>query len=406
MRHNSILMGRPAPRAIASRVRAEVDATTLIGQIGAAVTEMKTDLTGRLVAVESAFNTQAAQIAGHRLNGGGGGFRSDDPEYSKLFASYFRNGSDESAVRDAQRLGNRSQIQAAMSVGSNTDGGYLAPTEWDRRINAALVTVSPMRRLATVQTTTVNAYSTLWNNKGWGSGWVGEVAARPATTTATLSPITFGHGEIYANAAATQRLLDDADMDVEAWLTSELTIEFDRQEGISFISGSGTNQPFGLLQFVTGGTAATQHPGGVLSVTTAAGTTAVTSDELTSLVYGLLAPYRQNASWLMSSATASVIMKMKDGQGNYLWRESFAAGQPATLMGRPVEFDENMPPMATGNLAIAFGDFKAGYLINDRLGTRILRDPYTNKPFVMVYATRRVGGGVKDPSAVRLLKLA
>jgi HK97 family phage major capsid protein len=132
----------------------------------------------------------------------------------------------------------------------------------------------------------------------------------------------------------------------------------------------------------------------------------VTADGLITFMYGLAAPYRQNATWLMSSVTAAQVMLLKDGQGNYLWRESFAAGQPPTLLGRPVEFDEGMPAIGAGTFPIAFGDFKSGYLINDRLGTRILRDPFTNKPFVMFYATKRVGGGVRDPRAIRLLKIA
>lgn len=239
-----------------------------------------------------------------------------------------------------------------------------------------------------------------------GLGLGRETAARPQTTTTTLSPITFGHGEIYAMPAATQRILDDADMNMEEWLANEVKIEFDRQEGIAFVSGDGTNKPFGLLQYVTGGAAAAQHPGGVLTVAPSGAAAAIVPDSLVDFVYGLAAPYRQNSTWLMSSATAASIMKLKDGQGNYLWRESYAAGQPATLLGRPVEFDENMPALAAGNTPIAFGDFKAGYLINDRIGTRILRDPYTSKPFVLFYTTRRVGGGVKDPNAIRLLKIA
>ncbi|MDP3675767.1 MAG: phage major capsid protein, partial [Novosphingobium sp.] len=216
----------------------------------------------------------------------------------------------------------------------------------------------------------------------------------------------FAAGEIYANPAITQRLLDDAHFNIEQWLADQLEAEFNKQETIAFISGDGTNKPRGLLTYVTGGASETTHPGGVLTVETAASATAVAADELVTLMYNLAAPYRQNATWLMNSVTGGEIARLKDANGAYIWRESFMVGQPPTLLGRPVEFDEAMPSSAAGLIAIAFGDFKSGYLINDRIGSRILRDPYTNKPFVQFYATKRVGGGVADPNAIRLLKMA
>ena len=129
-------------------------------------------------------------------------------------------------------------------------------------------------------------------------------------------------------------------------------------------------------------------------------------DALVDLKYGLGVPYRQNATWVMNSLTAAVIAKLKDGQGNFIWRESLLANEPATFLGRPVEIDESMPNIAAGAYAIAFGDFQRGYLVNDRVGVRILRDPYTNKPFIMFCATKRVGGAVLDPRAIRVLKVA
>jgi HK97 family phage major capsid protein len=258
-----------------------------------------------------------------------------------------------------------------------------------------------MRRLATVQVTGVGAYTSLWSDGAWGSGWVGETAARPQTTTPTLAPIPFATGEVYANAAATQRLLDDAAMNVDNWLTTSLEAEFNRQENIAFLAGDGVNKPHGLLTYAPGFVNETTHPGGPLTVVDHA----LDYDGLVDFTYGLEAPYRQNATWLMGSLTAAAIAKLKDGNGQPIWREGLIVGQPATLLGRPVEIDEGMPAPTAGNLAIAFGDFRAGYLINDRIGTRILRDPYTNKPFVMFYATKRVGAGLLDPHAIRLLRL-
>lgn len=340
---------------------------------------------------------------------GGGGFSNNSPtilpvdaEYTKTFASFLRRGDGEQHLSELQGAGERAAIHAALSVGSDTDGGYLAPVEWDRKISQAQVATSPMRKLAKVVSTSVGAYSTLWQAGAPGSGWVGESAARPQTTTPSFAPLTFAAGEIYANPAATQRLLDDAAIDVGAWLIEALRIEFNRQEGIAFLSGDGVNKPRGLLTFVTGGASADIHPGGNLTVVDAA----LTVDALVDFTYALAAPYRQNAAWLMSSLTAASIAKMKDADGQLIWRESLMVGQPSSLLGRPVEIDEGMPGPEAGNLAIAFGDFNAGYVVNDRTSSvRLLRDPYTNKPFVMFYATKRVGGGLLDPNAIRLLRI-
>lgn len=389
------------PRALrhsGGRVLAEQTPQQLFGDLRTAIDNIRSGQDERIANLESAMNS----IGAGNPNIGSPVIGSlVDPEYSRTFASYFRKGEGDDVLRSANAIGERATIQAAMSVGDNSAGGYLAPVEWDRKISEAQRATSPMRRLATVQSTSVGAFTTLWNNDAWGSGWTGETAARPQTSTASLSPITFPTGEIYAMPAATQRLLDDAAIDVESWLRNSVRKEFNRQEGIAFLAGDGVNKPAGLLTYGEGGINAAAHPGGAIDVTE----TAITVDSLVDFLYGLAAPYRQNATWLMSSLTAAVLTKMKDADGNLIWRESLIAGQPSTLLGRPVEIDEGMPGPVAGAMPIAFGDFRAGYLINDRIGTRILRDPYTNKPFVMFYVTKRVGGGLLDPNAIRLLKL-
>jgi HK97 family phage major capsid protein len=169
------------------------------------------------------------------------------------------------------------------------------------------------------------------------------------------------------------------------------------------------NKPMGFLQYAPGGAAdgtSAAHPGGALGITPSGAAGAVTVDGLIDLKYGLASPYWAGANWLMNSMTAAALTKMKDAQGQLIWRESLMAEQPATLLGSPVTIDENMPTVGAGTLPIAFGNFARGYLVNDRVGVRILRDPYTNKPFVMFYATKRVGGGLLDPRAIRLLKIA
>lgn len=399
--------GSPMPRAILRANANDAPPAQLMNDLITAVSGFNERNEGRIGDIEASLNRILAGDAGRAAGGlfADLGAGPHDSEYSKLFASYIRSGGGADELRRLNGEGSRAQVHAAMSAGSDSAGGYLAPTEWDRAVHKAQVVLSPMRRLAKVITTGVGAYSTVWSDNSWGSGWVGETAARPATTTPTLSSLTFASGEIYANAAVTQRLLDDSELDLEMWLATELGDEFTKLEGVAFISGNGTNKPRGLLSYVTGGASDGAHPGGNLTIVSTAAIGTITLDDLIGFAYSLSAPYRQGASWLMASTTAAYLAKLKDGEGNYLWRESTVVGQPATLLGYPVEIDEGMPAIANDALPIAFGNFREGYVINDRFGTRILRDPYTNKPYVMFYGTKRVGGGVEDPNAIRLLKV-
>jgi HK97 family phage major capsid protein len=312
-----------------------------------------------------------------------------DREYTDSFRAHFAKG----------------DVQAALNKGASDQGGYLAPVEWDRTIIDKLVQVSPMRQIASIQTISKTGFSKLINNRGTGSGWVGETAARPETTTPTFSPLDFIPGEIYANPAATQQLLDDAEVDLEQWLADNVETEFAYQEGLAFVSGNGTNKPFGFLTYVTGAANAAKHPFGAIGVTQAASPTAVTSDEIVDLIYSLPSEFVADARFVMNRGTQGRIRKLKDAGNNYIWQPSFAAGQPATLAGYPITEMAAMPNVATGAVPIAFGDFKRGYLIVDRMGVRVLRDPYTNKPYVMFYTTKRVGGGVQDTSVIKAIKM-
>jgi HK97 family phage major capsid protein len=355
--------------------------------------------------VQTAVDQISARIAAGQMQPGAGADPVPDRPYSTLFANWARRGHGEAELSDANAQGDRARIRAAMTTGSNGDGGYLAPVEWDRRIVKALTSVSPLRQLCTVVTTTIGAYSTVWNGGGWGSGWVGETASRPATSTPALGSIVFNTGEIYANPALSQQLLEDAAFKIEDWLAGEVGEEFAKQEAIAFVSGNGTNKPFGFLSYV--GTGTSVHPGGEPGVTNSGAASSLGGgDGLIDLVFALAAPYRAGAAWLMNSATTAAVRKLKDGQGNYLWQPSYIVGSPPTLLGYPVFTDETMPDVAAGALPIAFGNWSRFYVINDRLGTSILRDPYTNKPFVQFYTRKRVGGGILDPKAVRLLKIA
>lgn len=406
------LLAAAVPQGLVA-VRAEAKQPQLAGyisELSAGFETFKRKHEDRLAEVEASIGNMAKSAAALRLNGGA--ITPVEPEYTSAFAAYTRSGDAEDSLKQANASGWRQTVHASMSVGDPSSGGYMAPTEWDRKVNQNLIALSPMRRLAQVQGTSVGAYSTIWNSRGTSSGWVAETDARAQTSTPTLASLTFDSGEIYANPSITQRLLDDAQFDVESFIAANVAEEFAIQEGAAFISGDGTNKPRGLLTYVTGGASDAHHPGGNLTVVNSGAAAALGADDgssadtLVGFLYSLASPYRPNASWLMNSTTAAVIAKLKTSTGDYIWREAFLADQPATLLGRPVVLDENMPDLAAGATPIAFGDFSRGYVINDRLGVRILRDPYTAKPYVLYYTTKRVGGGVLDPKAVRLLKIS
>jgi HK97 family phage major capsid protein len=238
-------------------------------------------------------------------------------------------------------------------------------------------------------------------------GWVAETGTRAETATPSIDLLTFPMGELYAMAAATQTILDDALLDMDQWLAGEIAESFANAEGIAFITGDGVNKPRGMLNYTI---AADPAPWGQLGyiATGAAGAFATTNpiDRLIDLTYAPKTPYRANASFLMSRRTVGQVRKFKDTTGQYIWQPSLVAGQPPTLLGFPLYECEDLPDVAAGSHSIAFGDFAKGYLIVDRADVRVLRDPYSVKPFVMFYVTKRVGGGVQDFDAIKLLRFA
>jgi HK97 family phage major capsid protein len=235
-----------------------------------------------------------------------------------------------------------------------------------------------------------------------------ETAARPQTNTPQLSELTFPTMELYAMPAATQALLDDAAVDIEAWIAAEVDIAFAEQEGTAFVSGDGVNKPKGFLSYTTvaNGSWSWGNIGYVASGAAGNFANAGPMDVLLDTVYALKAGHRQNGTFLMNRKTQANLRRFKDVNGNYLWQPPSAAGQPASLMGFSVTEAEDMPDVAANSFAIAFGDFRAGYLVVDRTGIRILRDPYSAKPYVLFYTTKRVGGGVQNFEAIKLVKFA
>jgi len=298
----------------------------------------------------------------------------------------------------------------ALSGATDSAGGYAVPEELDERIERTLTAISPIRAIANVVKVGSAGYRKLVTTGGAPSGWVAETAGRPETATPDFQEIAPPFGELYANPAASQAMLDDAAFDVEAWLAGEIATEFARAEGAAFVNGNGTNRPKGFLAAPNAATVDSVRPFGTLQYVTtgvAGGfPTPNPQDRLIDLVQALRPPYRQGAVFVMNSATASAIRKFKTSDGAFLWQPGLAADRPDTLLGYPVVEAEDMPDIAANALAIAFGNFRAGYLIAERGETQILRDPYTNKPFVHFYATRRIGGQVMNAEAIKLLKFA
>jgi len=296
----------------------------------------------------------------------------------------------------------------ALSTQSDPDGGYLVPKETEAAIDRILAKASPIRAIASVRQIGAASYRKPVAVTGAESGWVGESAARAETAAPTLSVIEFPTMELYAMPAATQALLDDAHVNVEQWLAEEVQTEFAEQEGAAFILGDGVAKPRGFLTYtaVADASWSWEKIGYVASGADGAFAATDPSDALIDLAYAPRQAYRANGRWVMNRKTEAAVRKLKDGEGNYLWQPGTAPGEPATLLGYAVSEAEDMPDIASGSFSIGFGDFARGYLVVDRVGVRVLRDPYSAKPFVLFYTTKRVGGGVQNFEAIKLMKFA
>ncbi|HEV2605255.1 MAG TPA: phage major capsid protein [Microvirga sp.] len=319
-------------------------------------------------------------------------------EHKAAFRAYMRSG---------EAAGLKRLEEKALSSGSGPDGGYLVPETVEREVLRRLANVSPIRAIASVRVISGGQYKRAFSTAGAASGWVGETAARPQTASPMLAEMSFPAMELYAMPAATQTLLDDAVVDVDQWIAEEVETAFAEQESAAFVSGDGVNKPKGFLASPTVANASWSWGNlGYLATGGAAFPATNPSDILVELVYALRAGYRQNAAFVMNRKTQGLVRRFKDTNGAYLWQPPASAGAPATLMGFPVVEAEDMPDVAANALSVAFGDFRRAYLVVDRAGVRVLRDPYSAKPYVLFYTTKRVGGGVQDYDAIKLLKFA
>lgn len=303
-------------------------------------------------------------------------------------------------------------VMAAMSVGSDPDGGYTVTPDMSGRIVKKVFETSPMRQVASVTTIGTDRLEGFADLGEGTAGWVGETAPRPATDTPQLGKWEIPVHELYAFPQTTQKLLDDSMFDIEAWLAEKTSDKFTRTENAAFLNGDGVLKPKGLLTYSTAATADATRAWGVFEhVGTGSngsfGTVPNGSDKMIDLVYKLKAAYRGRASFMMNRATVGGIRKLKDGQGNYLWAPSLQAMSGGTILGHSIVEAEDMPDFTTtGALAIAFGDFAEAYQIVDRIGIRVLRDALTNKPYVGFYTTKRVGGAAIHFESVKFLKFS
>ncbi|NCU12091.1 MAG: phage major capsid protein [Sphingomonadaceae bacterium] len=324
-----------------------------------------------------------------------GGAAAASPELKGFVDGYLRHG------REAELK--------SFTTGVLADGGYAIPREIDVAIAAQLKAVSPIRAIAQVVQVGTSGYRKLVSSTGTASGWVSETAARPETGTAKFNEIAPPMGELYANPAASQAMLDDAAFNLEEWLAGEIASEFAKAEGAAFITGTGTNQPRGFLAAPTSNAADATRPFGTLQFSVTGNASAFDANpelKLIDMVHSLKAAHRQGACFVMNSKTLATVRKFKAADGSFLWQPGIMDGQPARLLGYPVIEAEDMPDVAANAFPIAFGNFRNGYLIAERKETTILRDPFTNKPFVNFYATKRVGGQVLDSDAIKLLRVS
>ncbi|PIT14012.1 phage major capsid protein [Snodgrassella alvi] len=343
------------------------------------------ELKQTIVDLQASYDDLAKKIAAGQMNGVGG-LSPEAMAQSAAMVSYLRSG----------------EVNAALTKDGNL--GVVAPSEWDRTVTNKLVEISPARQLFNVKTTDNASFKKVYNLHGFASGWVGETDKRPETKTGELKEYEFKTGEIYANPAVTQTALDDAEIDVEALINEEVSNEFAIRENAAFFAGDGANgKPIGILTFVEGQANEKAHPLGAIQAVQSQRSSSyeLYPDDLFDLTGALPSAFMPKAAFMMNRKTMTLARKMKNDRGDYIWQQSMQIGQPNRLLGYPVYEVADMPDMGSGSIPILFGDFNRAYIILDRKGIRVLRDPFSNKPYVHFYTTKRTGGGVDNPEAVK-----
>lgn len=334
----------------------------------------------------------------------------EQAEYRGAFLDWMRaptdTGLQQKAANAYRKAIETKATQAVTSTGSA--GGFALPEIIEREIARLSVDISPIRQIATVRMVGSPDYKELFDINGAGFEWVGETGTRSQTDTPDLAEVAPTFGTASAKPQASEESLDDLFFDVESWLTMSAAEAIAQGEGAAFVSGNGTNKPTGFLTGTHVSTADSSRAFGVLQYVASGQAAAMPTslDTLYDVVYALRARYRNNARWLTSKLVLASMRKYKDADNNYLWQPSLIVGQPSTFMGYAVNEAEDMPAVAANAFPVAFGDFREGYLIADRVGMRITRDEITTPGFVKFYVRKRVGGKIRNSEAIKLLKIA
>lgn len=353
------------------------------------------EITSQIAELES-LKSQIEALEKKANRPGSTGFSSESQEHKEAFGVFMRKGVDSGLA----------ELQAkALNITADADGGFAVPEELDRAIGSLLRNSTPMREICNVVQMGGAEYKKLISLAGSTSGWVGEADARPATNTPQLAQITPFMGELYANPQATQTMLDDVFFNAEQWLAGELATEFAEKENLAFTSGDGVKKPKGLLAYTTAATSDATRAFGTFEHINSGSIGAVSADDIVKFAFNLRTGYLPNSIWQFNRNTLAALMVLKDSTGQYLWQPSITLGTQASLAGYKFVLNDDMPNVAAGANAIAFGDHKRAYTIVDRMGTRVLRDPFTNKPYIGFYTTKRVGGMAVDTQAVKFLKI-
>lgn len=360
--------------------------------LGGAPTE---DETKALVA----FNVQCKALARARGDSAPADATLDDYKlYKGAVVTYMRKGPDALSADERK----------ALIVGSDPDGGYFVTPDVTGRIVTKLFDLSPIRQIADVQVISSDRLEGIEDLDEASFGWVAETGARTETNTPKIQKYEIPAHEMYASPKASQKLLDDSSVDVESWLANKVTDKFSRGEGTAFVSGVGVGRPRGFTTYPTAATAdATRAWGTFEHVATGASGAfgaSAPADVLFDLEAAFKPGYLQDAKWVTRRSVVQALRKFKDTTNQYLWQPGLQAGKPAQLIGYPIVMAEDMPALAANSLSMALGNFKLGYQIVDRLGVRILRDPYTSKPYVLFYTTKRTGGAVVQFEAIKFIK--
>jgi HK97 family phage major capsid protein len=391
------------------------DPVAVFNELKQTFASFQTKETKRIDNIIAGVDEINAAMASLKLSGLGGGGGNNPPssaphdDVNAALRAYINKGDDGPLAELNPRGG--FGVQASLTSQSNPDGGYTVIPYFTDSITRRIYDVSPLRRLARVVPIGTGALTELVDADQAAAEWVGEEEGRPETASPKLGQLEIPAREIYAAPKITQTLLDDSNIDLANWLVEKVGDRLGLKEGQAFVAGDGVKRPRGFLTYAKSADDDGARPWGTLQYVPSGNASGFTTspspgDCLIDLVYTMKATFRPGAVWLMNRKTAGTIRKFKDGDGNYIWHESMQAGQPSLLLGHPVELDENMPNVAAGAFPIAFGDFRRGYTIVDRHATRVVRDPYSAKPYVVFYCYRRVGGAVNDFEAIKLLKIS